>query len=187
MKKLIVLGFVLLLILVPASLFASSCESAGAEYYINFTVHGVEVDDVEYSCVFGATDIDTGDPYAAVQPEDATYLMGITEQVTFNEIPTGDYACVKCYLRAISEGTYTRSEGEFGLTIDIIDGGEPNNYGTTSGTIIITSFGEVGETVEGSFDLHVQSFGIINFIPLLEYEYDVTGSFRVKRIEYLYD
>ena len=184
MRKLIVLGIVFLVMLIPAHLFASSCESVqeGAEYYINFTAGGVE-----HSCTFGATDINTGDPFAAVQPDDTTFIMGISEQVAYSENPTGDYVYIEGYINAISEGTYAYLNEDFNLYIDIIDGGVTYLYGVDSGTLTISTFGEVGEAVEGSFEVHVLRFIIANFTPLLENEYDITGSFRLKRVEYIYD
>jgi len=62
MKKLIVLCFVLLVMLIPALLFASSCDSAGDEYYIRFTMDGQE-----YILTFGYSDGSTDAPVVALQ------------------------------------------------------------------------------------------------------------------------
>ena len=63
MKKLIILCFVPLVVLIPAFLFAASCDSEGEDYYITFTMGGAE-----YTITFGYSDVDTGEPFAAVQP-----------------------------------------------------------------------------------------------------------------------
>ena len=50
MKRLIVLGFVVALFLMPAYLFAASCDSAGEGNYITFTFDGEE-----YTLSYGYT------------------------------------------------------------------------------------------------------------------------------------
>ena len=76
MKKLIVLCFALLVILIPAFLFASSCESGGEgeDFYIRFTMDGQE-----YILTFGYSDGSTDAPVATLQivdTQDRIYLFG---------------------------------------------------------------------------------------------------------------
>jgi hypothetical protein len=62
MKKLFVFCFALIILLVPAFVFASSCDSAaGTEYFVKLTIEGEE-----YTCTFGHPNSDVDVPYAAV-------------------------------------------------------------------------------------------------------------------------
>ena len=198
MKRLIVLCVALIVILIPAFLFAASCDSEGADYYITFTMGGVE-----YNLSFGYSDVDTGEPFVAVQlgEPDWIYFAGRSVDSTEAETPTGDYICVESFLYPYTQGVYTGTYtlgidgvpdsyiGDGYLYIDVVEEGEPYFYYSTSGTVTITSFGEVGEAVEGNFNVHISiplDFIIGSFAgPLLEIEYNIEGTFRLKRVEYI--
>ena len=72
MKKLILVCVVLAMIVLPAFLVSASCDSAGAEYYITFSLNGGE----EIICSLGFTDIDSDGPFAAVQNGMGIFFSG---------------------------------------------------------------------------------------------------------------
>jgi len=177
MKKLLVLCFVLGVIFVPAFLFASSCDSEGAEYYINFTLEGIE-----YSLTFGVTDIET-DPFAAAQSGGSfTFMSGVNVETTSFEEPSGDYARVEAIFNGATTGIFTTASEDFEVDIWIVEGGIYYYYFATAGILQVTTYGEVGGAVEGTFNLTLTG-GIVP-AALGDSPLTTTGSFRVKRIEY---
>ena len=179
MKKLLVLCFILGVFFVPAFLFASSCDSEGegAEYYINFTLEGVE-----YSCTFGFTGVET-DPFAADQSGGSwTFMAGVNGETTPFGEPSGDYAWVEVYFDGSTIGTFTIAEEDFDFYIWIAVGGNYYYYYTSAGTLQVTAYGEVGGAVEGTFNLTLE--GGIEPAALGDSPLTITGSFRVKRIEF---
>jgi hypothetical protein len=197
MKKVIVLCFALLVYLIPAFLFASSCDSAEAEYYINFTLEGQE-----YSLTLGYTDVDTGDPMVVVWPSIANgeaiefFATDVeTDYVHSGEDPS-NVIDIEGFLYPYTEGEYI---GKYALApngveeivgwgnfhLYIIENDIYYHY-VASGYLTITAFGAVGEAVEGSFDVIVNIVIDLmeagGFGPLFgEDSYDITGSFRLKR------
>lgn len=177
MKKLLVLCFVLGVFFVPTFLFASKCDSEGAEYYINFTLEGVE-----YSCTFGFTGVET-DPFAAAQSGGIyTFMAGVTGETTLFGEPSGDYAWVEVYFEGSTTGTFTTAGEDFEVEIWIAEGGNYYYYYESAGTLQVTAYGEVGGVVEGTFDLTLE--GGIEPAALGDSPLTITGSFRVKRIEF---
>lgn len=198
MKKVIVLCFALLVCLIPAFLFASSCDSAGAEYYINFTLEGQE-----YSLTIGYTDVDTGDPMVVVWPSIANgeaiefFATDVeTDYLSSGEDPS-NVIDIEGFLHPYTAGEYigkyqfspngvVEVVGGGNFYINIIENDIYYYYRVASGYLTITAFGAVGEAVEGTFDVVV-----IRVIDLMEAggsgplfgedSYDITGSFRLKR------
>jgi len=182
MKGLIVFGISLVLLFIPVYLFVSSCDSAGTEYYINFTMNGTE-----YSCDLGFTDVDQ-EPFGAVQPGGWTYFSGTNTETSIYGDPVGDYVRVQCNVWGSTAGFYMvgSSEGQFDLYIEIVAGGVFNAYEASSGTLEITSFGEVGGVIEGNFEVRIYSVlsngGVL--VPLAV-TIPIEGTFSVKRVEFI--
>ena len=178
-QRLVAVCFILAVIFVPGFIFASSCDSdsAGAEYYINFTLEGVE-----YSCTFGFTDVDN-DPFAAAQSGGSwTFMAGVSGTTTLFGEPSGDYAWVEVYFEGATTATFTSAGESYDVDIWIYTGGIYYYYGASLGTLEITTYEEVGGAVAGSFDLTL--VGGIETFALGDSPLTTTGSFRVKRIEY---
>ena len=198
MKKVIVLCFALLVCLIPAYLFASSCDSAGAEYYINFTLEGQE-----YSLTLGYTDVDTGDPMMVVWPSIANgeaiefFATDVETDYLFTEKDPSDVIGIEGFLYPYTEGEYigkyhlapngsVENVGWGNFHLYIIENDIYYYYGVDPGYLTITAFGAVGEAVEGTFDVTVNividSMETGDSGPLFgEDSYDITGSFRLKR------
>jgi hypothetical protein len=119
MTKILVLCFVLGVFFVPAFLLAASCDSEGAEYYITFTLEGVE-----YSCTFGYTDVETN-PFATDQSGGSwTFMAGVNSETTVFEEPSGDYAWVEVYFDGSTIGTFTAPGEDYDVDIWIAASGE---------------------------------------------------------------
>ena len=175
MKRIVVVCFVLAALFLPAFVFASSCDSEGTGFYINFTLEGVE-----YSCTFGYTDVEK-DPFAAAQLEGIfTYIAGVSGETNMYGEPSGDYAWVEVYFDGAEAATLTGDD--FEVDIWIYTGGEYYFYESSAGTLDITTYEEVGGAVAGSFDVTLE--GGIDAFALGDPTLATTGSFRVKRIEY---
>jgi len=199
MKKVIVLCFVLLVCLMPAFLFASSCDSAGAEYYINFTLEGQE-----YSLTLGYTDVDTGDPMVVLWPSIANgeaigfFATDIETDYSMTGEDPSNVIDIEGSLYPFTVGEYIgkyefapngviETVGWGNFEINIIENDVYYYYRVASGYLTTTAFGAVGEAVEGTFDITV-----IRVIDLMETgdsrplfgedSYDITGSFRLKRV-----
>ena len=185
MKRLIVLCFTVVLFLMPAYLFAASCDSAGEGYYITFTFDGEE-----YTLSYGYTDIESGEPFGALLTGDIDEIlfMGTSREFESIEEPTDNVIYVIAYLHPFEEGVYVddydasaNSIQSFGeITISVGENSNLYEYSSNSGTITVTSFGDVGEPIEGTFDLTF----VGGLIPTAfgDSPEDVQGSFRVKRI-----
>jgi len=180
MRRLIVLCFVLIVFLAPASVFAASCDSAGDEYYIKFIFEGKE-----YVCSYGHPSSDVDVPYAAVTtpllfngPAEYIQFLGSSSD-TMDENPDF-FIEVGGTLYVMTAGNYT---GEYQLPdygyafIDISEGEGVYYYFLSSGTVTINSFGAIGEAVEGTFNATFVLPTAIGDTPQ-----EVSGSFRVKRI-----
>ena len=185
MKRFIVLCFSVVLFLMPAYLFAASCDSAGEGYYITFSFDGEE-----YTLSYGYTDIETGEPFGAllIGDVDEILFMGTSRQFESTEEPTDNVIYVIAYLHPFEEGVYIddydasrNSIQSFGeITIFVGEDSNLYEYSSSSGTISVTSFGDVGETIEGTFDLIFE--GGLMPTAFGDSPEDVQGSFRVKRI-----
>ena len=185
MKRFIVLCFTVMLFLMPAYVFAASCDSAGEGYYITFTFDGEE-----YTLSYGYTDIESGEPFGALFTGDVDEIlfMGTSREFESTEEPTDNVIYVIAYLHPFEEGVYVddydasrNSIQSFGdITISVGENSNLYEYSSSSGTISVTSFGDVGETIEGTFDLIFE--GGVMASAFGGSPEDVQGSFRVKRI-----
>jgi hypothetical protein len=189
MKKLIVLCFVLLVMVIPAFLFASSCDSAGDEYYIKFTMNGQE-----YILTLGYTDESTDAPVVALQQiSDTQYVILIygsnwEEGGDTSGILVDFLSSFLPYVQGEYLGDYTLEEinglnsiyiGYGNLSLEIFDTPDLYIYRATAGTLTITSFGDVGGAVEGTFDV------TITYMPPLalgDPTMAITGDFRLLRV-----
>lgn len=191
MKKLIVLCFALLVILIPAFLFASSCESGGEgeDFYIRFTMDGQE-----YILTFGYSDGSTDAPVATLQivdTQDRIYLFGSNweEDGDTSGILVDFWGSLVPYIQGEYLGDYTLAVinglnsifvGYGNLSIEIFDIPDFYQYRATGGTVTITSFGDVGGAVEGTFDV---TFGIdLGPVALGDPTLTITGDFRLLRV-----
>jgi hypothetical protein len=191
MKKLIVVAVALLFLIVPAFVFASSCDS-GSDYYIKVAFEGEE-----YTLGFGHPDSGSDVPYGAlviyvpqvtslaIAPEYITFFGEIADENALED-PVSFYIEVEADLFPPILGTYT---GNFDLYLSedgwirifIIQDGTPYYYYSISGTVNISSFGDVGEAIEGTFDVTLNEGGDLIF-TIGDPSLYVEGSFRVKRI-----
>jgi hypothetical protein len=191
MKKYIFFSFILLVILIPAFLFAASCDSGGEgeDFYIRFTMDGQE-----YILTFGYSDGSTDAPVAALQhisdTQDGIFLYGSNWEesgdtsgilVSFlgSLLPyiKGEY--IGDYTLAVINGFNSIYVGDGYLSINIWDGLDGYQYRATGGTVTFTSFGDVGGAVEGTFDV---TFTIMLPAALGDSPLTVTGGFRLLRV-----
>jgi hypothetical protein len=189
MKKLIVLCFVLLVILIPAFLFASSCESGGGgeDFYIRFTM-----DEQEYILTFGYSDGSTVAPVVVLQhisdTQDGIFLYGSnweeggeTSGILVDFLGSlfpyikGEY--LGDYTLVVINGLNSILVGDGYLSIEILDIPDFYIYSATGGTVTITSFGDVGGAVEGTFDVTFTLPAALGDPTLA-----ITGDFRLLRV-----
>jgi hypothetical protein len=175
MRRVLMLFVVMLALCAPGYVFAGGCDSAG-EFYITFTFKGVE-----YTCELGLNGIN-GYAFAAVQPGGYTYFAGTNVEKSIDEIPAGDFVYVEGMVYAAEVGSYDYMD--FSVYIEISFEGNYLEYMSYSGTLNITAFGEVGEAVEGDFDIGVAENIAEGLVTPLNVFIPVEGTFRVQRIEY---
>lgn len=179
MKWGIMLCFMVLVFPVPVYLFASSCESATeAEYYINFTL-----DDMEYSCIYGFTDVGNRNPFVAVHPENWTFGAGQNVETLFGIEPAGDYVYVEVYVDGTTIGQYFYP-GDLNVIIKVTVEGVYSEYHANSGSLEFITYGEIGSAVEGSFNVGLDLVPTGGGVVPLGTAHTVEGTFRVERIEY---
>lgn len=182
MKKVIMLYVAGLVLLLPAYLFASSCESAvGAEYYINFTLDGVE-----YSCTFGFTDVGNGNPWTAVLPGGWTFAAGTNVEVSTDDDIPDDWVYIEVWVYGTTVGTYSYPAEELALFIEIDTEGVYSEYEANSGSLQITAFGDVGGAVEGRFNVGLDLVYFKGGVVPLGTAHSVEGTFHVERIEWTF-
>jgi len=187
MKKLIFLFIVLLVIFIPAFLFASSCNSGGAEYYIKFTTDGQE-----YLLTYGyPLDISKDAPMLIVWvgSVDDIQIYGTNwqEGIETPEILIDFEGWLHADINGEYLGEYTLEDngivgnyagyGEF--HINILDAPYEYAYYSAGGTVTITSFGDVDGAVEGTFEI---TFDLYVPTALGDSTLDITGDFRLHRI-----
>lgn len=168
MKKLIIPLFVLLMLSVPAVIFASSCESAGEElpdYYISFSVDGQE-----YIMSFGVSGVEVN-PFATVEGGSATYFFATDDNTASTEIEPEDYILI--WFVGTEASDYTAGEDLMDFLYYIADA----RWELSSGTITITAFGDVGEAIEGTFIITLTDTATETETMDLE-----NGKFRLLRI-----
>ena len=156
MKKVIVLVFVGLVILVPAFLFwgCASEDGCSTEYYIKFTVNGQE-----YSLNSGTPQIDENTPAITVSPnEDTIYTQnGTCGSADQMQLSIEFYGWLYPDTPGEYIGTYSQTGSDDGLSNIYLMISEPfpdqSSYFQSGGTFTITTFGDVGGIVEGTFDV----------------------------------
>jgi hypothetical protein len=182
MKKVFVLCFVVLVILLPAFLFINNCGPpqctipTGPDYYhIGFTLDGFAIDEQDIILNFGC---DSEDPWIVLRSEitfdsmeiDGWYCRG------------GDIASFPTFKVHIGLYSYTPGvyEGYVGSGLTITEDDIEYEYTTSDATLTITSFGDVGGDVVGTFDFTYES---TNPAPSFSTPLTATGGgFRVLRI-----
>jgi hypothetical protein len=171
MKKCTIYVFLLVIMIGFLFFYAGSC-SKGYEYYVKFKANGEEV-------IFGLgfTDVEEN-AFANVIYESETLFVATPEAVDKSTPPN---ASIMILIGGAGPGTY-----EYGsdsqLTIYYVDSGFM--YSLLTGSVTVTSFGEVGGAIEGTFEATANKI-VLSGIKLQPPEPDVTiteGSFRVKRI-----
>jgi hypothetical protein len=174
MKKYTIYVFLLVAVVGFLFFFAGSC-SKGNDYYVKFTMDGEEVEfglglsDKEknaFANVIGAP----GDGYtlfvATPVTAESTSMPSTFIQITIDGTDVGPY-------------TYPEPSTAYLYYQDA-----PNSYSIISLSINVTSFGDVGGTIEGTFEAVVTEFSLQGLkgvkasqgIPVTD------GAFRVKRI-----
>ena len=165
MKKVIIICFTVVMLFVPAFLFASSCDSEGEGYFIKFTL-----EEQEYNLTYGFTDIGTGEPYIVLYPGvtngDLILFFGGSVESDSSVVreDLDNVVDVRARLYPHTQGVYeddydttTNTIQSYGaLVLLIIENSELYRYESSagsSGTITISVFGEEGEAVEGTFDI----------------------------------
>lgn len=168
MKKLIILLFALFVLFVPATIFASSCESAGEElpeYYILFSIDGQE-----YIYKFGVLDIEVN-AFAVFFGGAETNFFATDDNTASTEIEPDNYILI--FFLGNGPLDYTFGEDPLYIEFYTADG----SYDITAGTLTITKYGDVGDVIEGTFTATVEaSFNGTETINLDD------GKFRIIRI-----
>jgi len=181
----------LFLLSVPALVFSSSCDSdADPEYYVKFTL-----EDTEYLCSFGHPESDIDVPYAAVTTgilaqasgEELIEFYGSSIETGANPEELEFIVEVEGYLYVETPGTYT---GTYSLEdifnsvwVWIYSDDIWYPYMTSSGTVTIDAFNEIGGSVEGSFNAtFILSGDSILPLDIGDEPQTITGTFRVKRV-----
>jgi len=165
--------------------FAGSCTKSNGlpPYYIKFTIDGNEV-------VFdlGMTGIES-DPFASVTEVDGFNTMFFATPLT-TDVPglPDNYILIRIYdvenpSQIVYPRTYTYIPiGGDPLYIEYEDSGSGYSYNLDSGSLTVTSFGEVGEAISGTFSATL--FKLIPSVakapaPTIEV---TDGEFKVKRV-----
>jgi hypothetical protein len=192
MKNLLVLCFVLTMLLVPAVIFAASCDSDGdPEYFIKFTFEGQE-----YTGTFGHPDDAESVPVATVTEGFVIEQIPDVEIIEFfgGSTESGDpmeqsfavevYGNIVIETPGVYVGEYDETDGF--AVIWIWDGSSEYVYYPDEVTLTITSFGEIGGVIEGTFSGTFDDImgGPVGLEPaaLGDDNQSVSGSFRVKRV-----
>ena len=187
MKKVIIICFTVVMLFVPAFLFASSCDSEGEGYFIKFTL-----EEQEYNLTYGFTDIGTGEPYIVLYPGvtngDLILFFGGSVESDSSVVreDLDNVVDVRARLIPHTQGVYedvydmaTNTINSYGeLSLFISENSVLYLYESSSGTISISVFGEEGEAVEGTFDI---TLGIAP-LDLGDSSLTITGEFRLKRV-----
>lgn len=190
MNKLLVICFALTLLIVPAFVFAASCDSTEDEYFIKFTFEGEE-----YTCSFGIPDSDIDVPYAVVTtdflaqvPEgELIEFFGSSVESVSQPEDLDFFVRVQGYLYAETPGSYS---GDYSLTdvfnsvwVWIYSDSTWYPYSASSGTVTVDVFNDIGGSVEGSFDATFSLSGdTIIRMELGDESQTITGTFRLERI-----
>jgi hypothetical protein len=176
MKLICVICMAVALLCTPAFLMAASCDSE-AGYYVTFTF-----EDENYSVSVGFSDVDTGEAFATVNDTEGvgTFIFGtnVASSSTTWNLPT-DSIWVLLLVENNAAGNY-----QFGAdSIQAYLGMYGQLYSAFAGNIVITSFGEIGETIEGTFSLRLDNYSVegSGFHSLADLPF--VGYFRVKRVE----
>ena len=191
MKKIIAFCFVVLVIFVPVYLSASSCDSSGEDYYIKFTMDGQE-----YILTFGNSEESTDAPVVALQEINDTQDLIVIYGSNWEE--GGDTSGILVYflgsllpyIKGENLGDYTLEEinglnsiyaGYGYVSLEIYDIPDMYQYRATGGTLTITSFGDVGGAVEGTFNVTL-TYMDMEPLDLGDPTLTITGDFRLLRV-----
>jgi hypothetical protein len=198
MKKVVVLCYVVLVMLVPAFLFIIGCAAEDecplnpepAYYYIRFTMDGPEytLDEQVYTVNYSHPYYNSK-PSAILSPDESNIF--IVGQICGNGSERADIALqLHGYLSpstpGVYIGTYDDTGSDAGFFISLfyeITEPYPNNYFylKTGGTITINTFGDVGGDVEGNFDITIESTVPVP-APSFGLYLTVVGEFRLLRL-----
>jgi Family of unknown function (DUF6252) len=173
MKKCTIYVFLLFIVSGFFFFYAGSCNN-GLDYYVKFKANGEEV-------IFGLgfTDVEPN-AFANIIYGSSTMFVATPDTVDKGTTPS---SIIVITIGGTGPGTYTYG-ADSQLVISFRDSGVPYILATGStGSVKVTSFGEVGGTIEGTFEATaylVSAQGIKMAAPpdLIITE----GSFRVKRI-----
>ena len=199
MKKVVMVCFVVLVILVPVFLFIVGCFSEDMctkptepdYHYIRFTLDGPEMDAEEIIILnFGRPDVDAENPMVTLSPDEDS--MNYSGTYCFHTSTPPDVMFeMYGWLYPNTPGEYIGTYGGLDTPVGyfstwpwITENGEVYMYHTVDGTIEITSFGDVGGDVVGTFDLTYES----DNIPAPSYgsPLPITGDFRLLRVSDTY-
>jgi hypothetical protein len=194
MKNVLIICIAAVVFFVPAFVLASSCGSEGDDgfegegYFIKF-----KEGEQEYNLTYGFSDVESGEPFAIVIPGGSAAVL----IMVFASSVESDSTVVREELDDVIDVTarlYPHT-GEFEddydaatnsvnsfceLDIYISENSNEYLYGSTSGTVTITSFGAEGEAVEGTFSITFE--GGMEPAALGDPTLDVTGEFRLKHL-----
>ena len=195
MKKVIVMCFIVVVIIIPAFLFINSCASGVScplnpepdNYYIKFTMNGpgYTLDINEITMNYGPA-FSVPDPLAVLVSDSEIQIKGGTcgeggEQVDITMSLNG-------FLSPNTPGEYIGTYGDevtdigtCNIAFEIGEGESgPYFYDGTDETITITSFEGLESDVEGTFSCTLEYNNAI--APSLGSPLSVTGEFRLKNI-----
>jgi hypothetical protein len=176
MKRFFMMILVAALLCTPTILMAASCDSGEAGYFVAFTFEGTA-----YRVSLGFSDVDEGEAFATVDTSETpgTIIMG-TDGIFATDVsgPPMDSVYAVLVVVGTSAGTYEYSSKNASALVGINGG----TYMADSGTIVVTSFGAVGEAVEGTFNMDLAAYTIEGDDYQTLAGMPITGSFRVKRV-----
>jgi len=191
MKKVVVLCCVVLVILLPTSLFINNCVTesctipTGPDYYhIGFTLDGFAIDEQDIILNFG-DDNEPENPLLALDINQKLKMVGWYcrggDPASFTKFKVN--IGLQFYTPGEYEGVYGGSGpsiGSVGSLLTIMEEDIEYEYQASDATLTITAFGDVGGDVVGTFDFTYES---TNPAPSFSTPLTATeGGFRVLRI-----
>lgn len=189
MKKVFVFCVVILVIIAPSILFLG-CDGlecvvpTGREYYyVSFVLDGPAIDPENVILNFGSV---KGGPEITVYQDDDSMVIS----AFWCPYSWGGHSIflLDCHLLFDTRGDYIGTYGDQGTTIGqfysrytIKEDGQLYEYHMVDGSLTITSFGDVGGDVIGTFNLTLE--GDVPSAPSYGLSLTAIGEFRVIRIE----
>ena len=192
MKKSIVLCFVLLVILVPAFLFTCGgngkvmcTKPTGPDYYyIRFDLDGEDI-----ILNYGSPDFDKYNPWVAISPSEDLICFG--GRYCYYSIEPDLLFFLGGWLHPSTPGEYIGEYGDgsatpiggYNIQLIIRESGVRYDYiSDVSGTLTITTIGDVGGDVEGAFDITFESYETSTPAPSYGSPLTAVGTFRLLRL-----